>query len=375
MESSDKREQIIAFLRKNGPSLPVQVAKAVQISSLFAGAYLSELYKERTVFISHIKIGNSPLYFLSEHIPLLENFSKHLKEKEKDAFLLLKKQGVLKDSKQTPVIRVALRSIKDFAIPIKIGEEIFWKYFTITNQEQVMEIIEKNEKFEFPKPAQIKKPAVKEEQSNQQEKQKKQEGQQLKLEEISVKPAQVQVKQQAIAPKAKPEVTAEQLKEIAEREIGQEIKKEQEEKKAEIEIEESEKETEESKEEEGFFAPIKALISGRKTGQKRIEAKEKFLQQIRGYLSQKNIELLELQKLDKKQLIAIIKKAEEKYLLVAFNKSKFDEDDLIKIHRKHPDTEIPFYFLSKSEITKKTEEIIRAAKRVKAVGFFELKEG
>jgi len=45
----------------------------------------------------------------------------------------------LEDSKQEPAIRVALRAIKDFAIPMKIhlddGERIFWKLHTIGRED------------------------------------------------------------------------------------------------------------------------------------------------------------------------------------------------------------------------------------------------
>ena len=84
-----------------------------------------------------MKVGNSPVYFIPGQERLLENFSQYLKSKEKEAFLLLKEKRFLKDNQQEPAIRVALREIKDFAIPFKKPEtdELFWRYFTIPESE------------------------------------------------------------------------------------------------------------------------------------------------------------------------------------------------------------------------------------------------
>lgn len=82
-----------------------------------------------------MKVGGSPLYFIPGQEPGLENFSQHLKSREKDAFNLLKEKKFLKDKEQEPAIRVAMRSIRDFAIPFRINEEIIWRYFKIPENE------------------------------------------------------------------------------------------------------------------------------------------------------------------------------------------------------------------------------------------------
>jgi hypothetical protein len=129
------KEKIISILRLSGPSLPVHIAKGTGLSILFASAFLSELFYEKKILISNIKVGNSPLYFLSGQEPQLERFSSHLKSKEKEAFLLLKENGFLKDSEQEPAIRVALREIKDFAIAFRKNDEVYWRYFTVPEEE------------------------------------------------------------------------------------------------------------------------------------------------------------------------------------------------------------------------------------------------
>ena len=134
-DTSEIKEKIISVLRKNGPSLPVHIAREIESSILFTSAFLSELAAEKRIKISNMKVGNSPLYFIQGQEPMLEKFSLYLKSREKDAFAFLKERKFLKDNEQEPAIRVALREIKDFAIPFKKEGEIIWRYFTVLEKE------------------------------------------------------------------------------------------------------------------------------------------------------------------------------------------------------------------------------------------------
>jgi len=132
-DTSGIKGNILSILKQRGPSLPVHIAKETSLSILFASAFLSELLSERKIKISNMRVGSSPIYYILGQENQLENFSLHLNNKEKEAFTILRNKKILKDIEQEPAIRVALRSIKDFAIPFKEGEEIFWRYF-ITEQ-------------------------------------------------------------------------------------------------------------------------------------------------------------------------------------------------------------------------------------------------
>lgn len=129
-DTSEIKGKIIDALKRKGPSLPVHIAKEIESSILFTSAFLSELVSEKRVRISSMRVGSSPIYYILGQEPLLERFSQHLKSRERDAFILLKERKFLKDSQQEPAIRVALRQIKDFAIPFRLDEEIIWRYFT-----------------------------------------------------------------------------------------------------------------------------------------------------------------------------------------------------------------------------------------------------
>ncbi|MDI6721906.1 MAG: hypothetical protein QMD85_05910 [Candidatus Aenigmarchaeota archaeon] len=121
-------DQVLVYLRAKGPSLPVQVSKAVNRDIIFAGAALSELVSKKEVKITKAKVGGSPLYYIPGDEPKLEILYNYLPSKEKEAYALLKQKKFLYDNNLEPAIRVALSSIKDFAVPIQKGNEIVWMW-------------------------------------------------------------------------------------------------------------------------------------------------------------------------------------------------------------------------------------------------------
>jgi len=133
------KERILSSMKIRGPSLPVQVSKDIEMAPLFASAFLSELKAEGKLKISDMKVGSSPLYYLAGQEVMLENFSKYLNNREKEAYDLLREKKILDDEEQEPVVRVALRAIKDFALPVRArvsGEvKTFWKYFSVEDSE------------------------------------------------------------------------------------------------------------------------------------------------------------------------------------------------------------------------------------------------
>src|SRR3989338_6434911 len=152
----ETKERILEIIKSRGPSLPVHVSSELKISMLFASAFLSELLSERKIKISHMKAGGSPLYFVPGQEPMLENSSRYLHSKEKDAFIMLKENSVLEDEKMLPAIRVALRDIKDFAFPLPVEtplaeKRLFWRFLTTSEDEAREAIAKMTAKKEKPK--------------------------------------------------------------------------------------------------------------------------------------------------------------------------------------------------------------------------------
>jgi len=272
-DTSGIKEKILSTLRKRGPSLPVHIAREIEMSALFASAFLSELFSEKEIKISNMKVGNSPLYFLPGQEPMLERFSQHLKSKEKDAFILLKQKRFLKDDEQEPAIRVALRAIKDFAIPFKKDEQIIWRYLTIPESE--FKIKEKPKK----------------------------------------------------------------------------VEKETEPKKNEIEL--------------GIFEekPKKKIIR-KKVSQKR---NDKFFNRVKEFLSEKSIDIEDIESFSKNELTLRVKVRGEEKLLIAYNKKRINEADVLKAGKKASELNLSYIILSLGEPLKKLNNLIDAVKNLSAI--------
>lgn len=137
-------DQVVRVAATKGPVLPVQVVKELGGSTMLAGALLSQLVYQKRLRVSNLKIGGSPLYYVKGQEHKLQDYYKYLNEKDKKTFDLLKQKKILKDSEQEPLVRVSLRNIKDFAIPLEVTfdqeKEIFWKWYLL-NEDDARDMI------------------------------------------------------------------------------------------------------------------------------------------------------------------------------------------------------------------------------------------
>jgi len=115
-----EKEKILRFVRAKGPIIPVQISKEINQDILMSSAILSELVSNKELKVSSLKIGSTPLYFLKGQEEKLQNFSHKLSEKERYSYDLLREKKVLRDSSIDPQVRVALRLLKDFSVPLKV---------------------------------------------------------------------------------------------------------------------------------------------------------------------------------------------------------------------------------------------------------------
>jgi len=279
-DTSKIKEKIIFILKTHGPGLPVHIAKKIESSTLFTSAFLSELASEKRIKISNMKIGNSPLYYLPGQEFLLEKSSHYLKSKEKEAFALLKERKFLRDSQQDPAIRVALREIKDFAIPFKKDEEIFWRYPPVSEEEFVKE---------------------------------------KKL--VSVK------------------------------EIKPEIKK----------IEKTLDIFNTSEKRGRTKRTQKKKIS--KTSQK----ERNFFNKVKEFLTEKSIGLIDIISFSRNEIILRAKDTEGEKIVVAYNKKRISDNDIIKAAKKSAEFDLPYIVFSLGEPLKKVRELISATKNLHSI--------
>lgn len=300
-DTGEIKNKILAIIRRKGPSLPVHISGEIDMSILFTSAFLSELLSDKAIKISHMRVGGSPVYFISGQEPLLEKYIQYLKSKEKEAVTLLQEKKFLKDSEQEPAIRVALRSIKDFAMPFKKDEEIFWRYFKVSESE-IKDMFEKE---------------IEEEVEEDVEEEKE-------IEEIEKpkpkKRSVVKVKKKSLGGRGVPS------------RIGNGLTPRE---KPLLKLKEPKKKSRISKVNENFFDKIKE------------------------FLSEKNIPISDIVSFSRKDVILKIKDDEEK-LLVAYNKKRITESDITKAYKKASELNLPYLILSLGEPTKKLNDFIKA---------------
>tara|TARA_Y100000310_G_C20699605_1_gene828512 strand:+ start:4128 stop:5018 length:891 start_codon:yes stop_codon:yes gene_type:complete len=138
--------QVLDFVKIRGPIIPIQAAKEVGTNILMASAMLSELSSKGQVIVSTIKIGGSPLYYVQGQEIKLQSYISHLNDKLREAYDKLKTQHILEDTKLNPVMRTALRQLKDFAKPLEVttgdNKTVFWKWY-LTSQDDASQLIKK----------------------------------------------------------------------------------------------------------------------------------------------------------------------------------------------------------------------------------------
>jgi DNA-binding Lrp family transcriptional regulator len=136
IDVQELKQKALSYLEKNGPTIPVRIARELNIDPMWAGAILSELLQHHNVKLSSMKVGSTPIYLLEGQEQGLEKFAnEHLKGIPKEAYLLLQKEKLLKDAEQEPQTRVALRSLRDFAVMFDKDGEAYWKYAFATEEE------------------------------------------------------------------------------------------------------------------------------------------------------------------------------------------------------------------------------------------------
>ncbi|MCX6748598.1 MAG: hypothetical protein NT076_03255 [Candidatus Pacearchaeota archaeon] len=291
------KERIVEIIKIRGPSLPVHISQATGITSLFAGAFLSELLGDKIIKISNLKVGGSPLYYIPGQEEQLEKFYTFLPSKEKEAFLLLKEKKLLEDDKLEPAIRVALRSIKDFSYPLILNhldsKILFWRFRSFSEEEAklaVERIFISQNKIQEAKPQQI--------------------APLIRVEQKVIKEAQ----KPEIKPQAKPEIKIEKAKQV--------IKE-------------------------------KPLIT-LKLEKKKIIEKSEFVNKVVNHLEADNIEILEELAFKKKEYSAIVRINSDlgkiKFLVIAKEKKTITENDLALALSN---TKTPILFITPGEPNKK----------------------
>lgn len=314
------KEKITRFIRIRGPSLPVHISKEAGLSILFTSAFLSELLSEKAIKMSEMRVGSSPLYFIQGQEPQLEKFGiENLKGKEKEALLLIKEKKFLSDKEQEPATRVALQSLRDFAMRFTKNSEIYWKYFLADEKEFYVPI-------EKPK----------------------------KAEEI-VEELKQETQKQIIAPEEiENKIVIQKIEESSPTEINETKKPLDIFDKKEIPKKQETKEKKVAKKKPEKKAPKKTTASQK--------VQEKFFDKVKEFLSEKQADILEIISANKSELILKIRTDSKEKILIAYNQKKITEKEIIQAHKKSKEYSLPYLIMSLGEMPKKLSELIEALK-------------
>lgn len=303
IDINEKKNKIVNFLQTNGPTLPVRISKVIEMEPVFASAILSELYNDKRIKMSHMKIGSSSLFFLPGQEEKLQDFIENLKSIEKEVFFKLKEQRILFDESEDPAIRVAIRGMKDFATPFEHDGKSCWKFASVTNEEV--------EKFFHPK-------EIKEEKKEE----KKEEERPLEI--ITKK---------------------EEEKPVSEKK----------------EVEKIEKKTEKK-----IWKSNKVEGMGKPESEKVLDAfdetKSEFYEEVKKFLKKNDIEISDEIQADKKEVVAKIivrsKISNLNYLLIAKNKKSVNREEINVVLQRSSYHKMPCILVLRKEPSKAVVGII-----------------
>ena len=314
------KDAVLKVVQMKGPVIPNDVRKELGGENLIIGAILSELSGEGKVKVTNTKVGGTPAYYCLGAEARLVNMIRYLNEKDRNTAEVLKQKKVLKDSEQTPLLRVSLRNIKDFAKPLEVNikgqKEIYWKWFLTPIQEAEQIIFKKikpafKPEIKAPEPTPIiKKEAVIEQKTPDAE---------IKKE---TKPAEVIKVKEKIKEKKeiKPLVVAGAKKEETQKELG-------------IPTEDLERE------------------------------KDIFFKKIWEYFKTNDIQIVDYKIIRKKSeiefTIAVPSRiGSQEYYCKAKSKAKVNDGDLSSVYVQGQAKKLPVIFITTGELTKKAKDML-----------------
>lgn len=352
----DAKEKIRSFIRMRGPSLPVHIAKEIGKDTITASAYLSEFVSKRELKMSELKVGSSKLYYMPGQESKLQNFVDNLNQKDRRTYELLKENKIVRDKTQDPLVRVSLRQIKDFAVPLEVnlptGREIFWKWYLLANSEAEVLIKSSIGMKEEAKPKGEPRVETKEEEKKPGAKIvpiKKQEVEEKKEEKVA------SVKEENLKPegKAKEEENPKAPEPTKKEENKPEPKKEK--PKPEPKKEEKKEERQARLEEEPTRKYEKDVVIKKLDGD--------FGELVEIYLKRNEIELLETEVIKKNSefefdILIPSTVGSLRYYCRAKKKKKINDADLAQAFIVAQSKKLPLLYITNGELTKKADEMM-----------------
>jgi hypothetical protein len=330
------KEAVLKIVQMRGPVIPNDIRKELGGENLIIGAILSELACEGKIKVTATKIGSTPAYYCTGGESRLLNLVKYLNEKDRKTVDFLKQRKILKDSDMTPLLRVSLRNIKDFAKPLEVTvkgqKEIYWKWYLTPTQEAEQLILKKVKS--------IAKPVIKAPEPI-----------------LVVQPIMQEPEVEAPKPMPAPEVKKE-IKEAKPAEpVKEKVKEALKEKKEETRKEDVKKER---KKEEAKPEVQKELG---KTAEELEHEKDPFFKKIWEYFKSNDVQIVDYKIIRKKSEIELhitvpSRIGSQDYYCKAKGKNKVNDGDLSSAYIQGQAKKLPVLFITTGELTKKAKEML-----------------
>ena len=113
-----------------------------------------------------------------------------------------------------------------------------------------------------------------------------------------------------------------------------------------------------------FKTPQTIPIGATPPSTKQTIGKKTFLKKIEEFLEKQNTEIISIEEVDKKKVIAKTKSESGTAILFAFSKKRITENELIKCYKQAKAANLPYHIITSGEPTKKMNETIDAYKKL-----------
>ena len=333
------KDAVLRIVQQKGPVIPNDIRKEMGGENMLISAVLSELASDGKVKVTNTKVGGTPAYYTVGTEFRLQNLMKYLNTKDRETAEYLRLKKVLKESDLTPLLRVSLRNIRDFAKPLEVSvkgqREIYWKWYMLPTPEAeklILKDVKPAKKAEIP----VIKAPIKEE------------------------PRKIEIKKEEI-----------KREEIKKPEIKIEVKPEVKKEKPLLAAGAAQKQSFWQHKSPAFDATKKEETKETGELQKALglsseeleKEKDSFFKKVLQYFIENDIQVIEYKIVRKKSEIDIMlavpsRIGSQEYYCKAKNKKKINDGDLSSIYVQSQAKRLPVIFITTGELSKKAREML-----------------
>ena len=148
------KENLLRFVRERKYTLPIDVSKNFETSTIIASAALSELVSNKIIELTYLKSGGSPFYFdKNQKDCLIQVGEKYLSSTLKPLFEKSKDKKILNENHLSIQEKMYLKELIDFIKPLEINFESkklnFYVWFLLDledTKKQILSYLKGNKK-------------------------------------------------------------------------------------------------------------------------------------------------------------------------------------------------------------------------------------